>query len=197
MREFLVVGHEAPTDADFSLADLPGAGRLDLLARCVTAACLTSHGIREAVRVRLVLADSYTVRFETAQLRGLHPDERSTAARVRAALAEREAAIGHQPVEVAPGVSLVRRGFEPELRAAAEGGTLLHLARDGEPAAEAAVPDDPAFALSDHRPFTDDERALLAEVADRRLSLGPVTLHADHAIPVAHNWLDTGGYRDY
>ena len=51
--------------------------------------------------------------------------------------------------------------------------------------------------LSDHREFTDAEAQLLAERADERLSLGPRALHADQAITVAHNYLDTDGYSRY
>ncbi|MFB6232903.1 MAG: tRNA (pseudouridine(54)-N(1))-methyltransferase TrmY, partial [Haloarculaceae archaeon] len=60
MRQFIVLGHEAPTTADWSLEDLSGAGRLDVLCRCVGAAVFLSHGIRENVRVHLVLDDAYT-----------------------------------------------------------------------------------------------------------------------------------------
>ncbi|MEF8821408.1 MAG: tRNA (pseudouridine(54)-N(1))-methyltransferase TrmY, partial [Halovenus sp.] len=35
MRQFIVHGHAVPPTAEVSLDDLPGAGRLDLLARCV------------------------------------------------------------------------------------------------------------------------------------------------------------------
>jgi tRNA (pseudouridine54-N1)-methyltransferase len=86
MRQFLIVGHDAPTTPDFSLKDLPGAGRLDVLCRYVTAAFVLSHDIRTDVRVRLVLDDTVTVRFEGSDLRRLNPDERSPAALVRTAL---------------------------------------------------------------------------------------------------------------
>lgn len=198
MRQFLVVGHEAPTTPDFSLDDLPGtAGRLDLLARCVTSALLLSHGIREDVRVDLVLADEFTVRFDGSRVRRLNPDERSTAALVRAALAEREEAIGHQPVETSPGVTLTRRGFEATLSERARETTVVQLHDEGTPVVDLEPPEDPLFVLSDHRPVTDDEQALLDEHVDHRVSLGPETIHADHAIAVAHNYLDTGGYEVY
>lgn len=194
MRQFLVVGHDAPTTADFSLDDLPGAGRLDALCRCVTSALLLSHDIREDVRVRLVLNDQFTVVFDGSELQGLNPDERSTAALVRTALAEREEAIGHIPVETSPGVSLVRMGFEATLNDASADGAVVELHGEGTPAVETEPPADPVFVLSDHRNFTADERALLDDVADRRVSLGPRRLHGNQAITVAHNWLDTGGF---
>ena len=197
MRQFVVVGHDAPTDAEFSLDDLPGAGRLDVLCRCVTAALLLSHDIREEVCVRLVLDDEYTLTFEGGALRRLNPDERSTGALVRNALEQREEAIGRIAVETSPGVSIVRGGFEAVLDAVAGEGTVVELCADGRPAVEADPPADPVFVLSDHREFSAAEREELAGAAADRLSLGPRLLHADQAVTVAHNWLDTRGYRQW
>ncbi len=48
MRQFVIIGHDAPTTPEFSLDDLAGAaGRLDVLCRCVTSAFLLRHAIRE------------------------------------------------------------------------------------------------------------------------------------------------------
>lgn len=191
MREFVVIGHEA--GGGVSLDDLPGSGRMDLLARCVAAGLFTSHGIRDA-RVHLVV-DDVTVRFDGATARNLRPDERSTAARIRDGIAAREDAIGHQPADVSPGVECVRFGLAETLDAT--DGPLVWLHEDGEPVADAPVPDDPTFVLSDHRPFTDADRETIRDRAATRLRLGPRAIHADHAISVAHNWLDTAGYTRY
>ena len=196
MRQFVIVGHDAPTTPDFSLDDLAGAaGRLDVLCRCVSAAFFLSHDIREDVRVHLVLGDEYTITVDGGTVRRLNPDERSTAALLRKALAEREEAIGHIPVETSPGVSLTRRGFAGTLDDVAGDGTVIQLHEDGDPVVDAEPPTDPVFVLSDHRDFTDEEAAVLADTVDRRVSLGPKPLHANHAITVAHNVLDTEGFR--
>jgi len=168
-----------------------------VLCRCVNSAFFLSHAIREDVRAHLVLADSYTVTFEGRDLRRLNPDERSTAALIRNALERREDAIGHQPVESSPGVSIRRRGFEATLDALAPAATLLHLHEDGAPVVDYDPPDDPVFVLSDHHDFTADETALLTDRADARVRLGPKAIHADHAITVAQNYLDTDGFRSY
>jgi len=198
MRQFVVIGHDAPTTPDFSLDDLAGAaGRLDVLCRCVTSAFFLSHAIREDVRVHLVLADEYTVTFDGAELRRLNPDERSTAALIRKALGEREEAIGHVPVETSPGVSLTRRGFEPTLSAVAAEGTVVQLHEDGDPVVDVVPPTDPVFVLSDHHDFGAEETEQIEARAEARVSLGPEPLHADHAVTVAHNYLDTDGFSQY
>ena len=197
MRQFIVVGHDAPTTPDFSLDDLPGAGRLDLLARCVTSSLLLSHGIREDVRTHLVLGDAVTVTVDGGTVRRLNPDERSTAALVQNALKQREEAVGHMAVEPSPGVSLTRVGLAGTLDAVADDGAVCPLHEEGTPAAELDPPTDPVFVLSDHRNFAEGELSLLDDHADNRVTLGPERLHADQAITVAHNWLDTEGFSDY
>ncbi|AUV83466.1 tRNA (pseudouridine(54)-N(1))-methyltransferase TrmY [Salinigranum rubrum] len=198
MRQFVVTGHDAPTTPDFSLDDLPsGAGRLDVLCRCVNSAFFLSHAIREDVRAYLVLADSFTIEFDGREVRRLNPDERSTAARIRGALEQREEAIGHIPAETSPGVSIRRVGFEQTLRDVAEESTIVELHEAGTPVVDVDPPEDPTFVLSDHRDFTDEEAALLDELSDQRVRLGPHAMHADHAITVAHNYLDTAGYTAY
>jgi tRNA (pseudouridine54-N1)-methyltransferase len=198
MRQFLVVGHDAPTAPEFSLDDLAGgAGRLDVLCRCVTSAFFLSHSIREAVQVHLVVGDEFTVRFDGRTIRRLNPDERSTAALIRTALENRADAIGHMPAESTPGVTIRRMGFEATLGELATDATVVTLHEDGDRAADVDPPADPLFVLSDHRNFTDQESSLLSTTADERLRLGPEILHADHAITVAHNYLDTEGYTAY
>lgn len=190
MREFIVVAEEGPTTPEFSLDDLPGASRVDLLARCVTASFLLSHGLREDVRTSLVVGDEFTVQFESQELRGLHPDERSTAARIRTALENRDEAIGHLPVETSPGVSLIRMGLEETLQGLDEQVSLYQLDEEGAPLGEGRPSGDVAFVLSNHTDLSDEAKTTVREYADCRVSVGPNALHADHTITVVHNWLD-------
>ena len=195
MRRFVIVSHELSAAADISLDDLPGTGRLDLLCRCLTSALLLSHDIREDVRVHL-LVDGYEIFFDGSTLRRLNPDERSTAARVRDALKLRENAIGAMEATASPGVS-IRKGTLESVLDRFEEHTRIELHESGTPVADLEVPTNPLFVLSDHRDFTDAESTRLAETVDARVSLGPYALHADQAITVAHNYLDTDGFNTY
>jgi len=193
VREFVFVAHEAPTDAEFSVNDLPGAGRMDLLCRCINAALLTSHGVREGVTAHLVLRgdgenEDVTVRFEGEEVSGLNPDERSIAGVVRAALEERT----YYEVEARRGVYVAQKGLRGVLDET-EGETVV-LHEDGERALGVEPPDEPVFVLSDHHEFTDEDTEAFEERDARRVSLGPVAVHADHATAVAHNWCDTDGW---
>ena len=195
MRRFVVFGHEAPTEPGIKLNDLPGsAGRLDVLARCVTAGLLHSHGIRETSEVVTILQNDVTIRFAGTAIRHLRPDERSTAARFDAALEAARDAIGHVEVEASPGVTVSRHN-QQEFLATLET-PIIQLHPDGTPIPE-WTPTDATFVLSDHMGFTEAEGTLLDEVADERLSVGPQAIHADQAIGVVHNYLDTAGYQVY
>ncbi len=195
MRRFVILAHELSVSTEVDLDDLPAAGRLDLLSRCVTSALLLSHDIREDVRVHLVV-DGYIVRFDGSELHRLNPDERSTAALVRDALETRKQAIGMMAAEASPGVAIRKGGLESIIERP-EGETLIELHENGRPVVGLDPPRDPTFVLSDHHEFTDRERALLAKVTDERVSLGSRALHADQAITVAHNYLDTDGFEAY
>jgi len=185
MRAFAVVGHLAPTGNSFTLDDLPGsAGRMDLLCRCVSAALTLSHGIRRDAEIHLLLlgppSPPKEVLIRGDSVRSLSPDERSTAALVRKALA---LPVGESFRESTPGI-LVRRGGLAGLLA---GGRYAVLSEEGEDVrAEKDLP--PGFLLSDHLDFTEGEEALLAGLP--RISVGPVVLQADQAITVLQNELD-------
>jgi tRNA (pseudouridine54-N1)-methyltransferase len=190
MRRFLVVGHDAPTTPDFSLDDLPGAGRLDVLCRCVADALLTSHGVRDDAEIWLVIRDAVTVRIDGGTVRSLSPDERAAAGLLRSALEAADRAVGAQWVDVSPGVSVTKQGLEAALTASSEAGAVVELHGDGEPVDGFEPPDRVTFVLSDHRDLNPDERALVGAQSDARLSLGPTRLHADQAVAVVHNVLD-------
>lgn len=196
MRRFIVIGHDAPIDPEFSLSDLPGtAGRLDVLCRCVTAGLLRSHGIRPGTEVTTIHQDQLAIRFQGSDVRHLNPDERSTAARFRTALEDASDVVGAIEVESAPGIFVARRTFDDVLGSIPE--PIVQLHAEGTPITELPPTDEYAFVLSDHHSFTAAEAQSLAAVVDHRVSLGPEALHADQAITVAHNYLDTAGYRSY
>jgi len=185
MRTFAVVGHLAPTGDGFSLDDLPGsAGRMDLLCRCVSAALSLSHGIRRDAQIHLVLlgppAPPKEVLVRGDSARSLSPDERSTAALLRKALA---LPVGETFRESGPGI-LVRRGGLAGLLA---GGGYAVLSEDGgDVRGLASLP--AGFVLSDHLDFSPEEDSLLAGLL--RISVGPRVLQADQAITVLQNELD-------
>jgi tRNA (pseudouridine54-N1)-methyltransferase len=195
MRSFVLCSHQVPLDAEIPLDDLPGHGRFDLLARVVIAAFLLSHDIRDDVELSIVLRDSLVIRMDAAELRHLHPDERSTAALLRGAIAAKEGAIGAMEANPSPGVYVGRGGLSTVLEEV--DGSLIQLHEHGEPANDARPPADPVFVLSDHESFVSEEIESLETAGAERLRIGPKRLHADHAVTIAHNWVDSAGFREF
>ena len=112
MRRFVIVGHKAVTTGDFKLDDMAGgAGRLDILLRCINSAFFLSHKLRRDVEVFLIMQGPpnppRTVRLVGNELKYLNPDERSTGALVRNALLQ----TGEGETRSSPGIYVSNRTF--------------------------------------------------------------------------------------
>jgi tRNA (pseudouridine54-N1)-methyltransferase len=184
MRRFVVVGHLGSTDPGFSLNDLPGAGRMDELCRCVAASLCLSHGMRRDAECWLLLLGGprgpKTISFSGAEVRNLSPDERNIAGLIKKALA---LPCGTTFREASPGVRVRKGGLDAVLDECScavldEGGVDVREA--------SSLPE--TVLLSDHLNFTEEEEALTRGLPS--YSLGPQVLHADQAIVVLHNELD-------
>lgn len=193
MRRFVLVTHDVPTSPDFSLDDLPGTGgRIDVACRCLATSLLTSHGIREDAEVVIVIDDAIVIRAMGSSIRNLRPDERSTGARLREAIADGADAVGAIAVTSSPGITVERNDLDGVLAAA--DGPIVQLHEDGDPINAHPSTTPITFVLSDHREFSAADERVLASHRDARISLGPVALHAEQAITIAHHYLDTDGY---
>ena len=191
MRTFIIVGHKATTSPNFSLEDIPGtSGRLDILCRSVTAAFVLSHGIRKEVCVYLVLLGgeaAKTIQLKGETLRHLNPDERTTAALLKKALA---VPATPQWAMSTSGI-FVRLGGLPELLADLKDARLTYLREDGSDIGGQAFREldgELAFILGDHTGMTAEEEGLIEGAGAQVVSLGTASLHADHCIVVL-NWL--------
>lgn len=191
MRRFVIVGHKAHSTADFKLDDLAGgAGRLDVLLRCVNSAFFLSHSIRTDAEVYLVLlgpeAPPRTVKFIGREVRYLNPDERSTGALVRNALLKG----GKEVVRSSPGVYVTPQSFKDVLDEVAPLGQLIYLRENGTPIRQMDLAGDVTFVLSDHKDLTAEEEAEMQSRTSDIASLGPLSYHADHCITLVNNELD-------
>jgi len=191
MRRFVVVGHKASSSGDFKLDDMAGgAGRLDILLRCVNSAFFLSHGIRKDAEIYLVLqgppAPTAIVRFVGSDLKYLNPDERSTGALVRTALLKMD---GREWTRSSPGVSVSRRSLGDLLAELSAHSRMLLLKEDGAPL-DGMGAEDVTFVLSDNQDLAPAEEELVNSLSAGSVRLGPLSLHADHCIILAHNALD-------
>ena len=188
MKEFIIIGHKAVT-TPFSLNDLPGAaGRMDILCRCVNASLFLSHDLRRDVRVYLVLkggSHPMLIRFDGAEVRYLSPDERSAASLIKKALEK-----GAQDfwTESMPGVS-IKKGDLGDLLDELDR-KITYLREDGIDIRVKQLDADPLFILGDHLGLTDDEEKIIEAHEHEIVSVGPISLHADHCIILLHNEMD-------
>lgn len=193
MRRFVVIGHRASTTADFKLDDIAGgAGRMDILVRCVNSSLFLSHGIRRDTEVYLVLEGGEdapkTVVFRGSEVRYLNPDERSTASLIRNALMK---PVGKgEEVQSTPGVYVSRRSFADVLDELSADGRVIYLREDGTDIRDYEFPENPVYVMGDDRDPNEEEETLLLSHGPDRIRLGPLSLHANHCIVLVHNEMD-------
>lgn len=190
LKEFIIIGHKAVT-TPFSMNDLAGAGgRMDILCRCVNAALFLSHDLRKNVRVYLVLkggAPPRIVRFNGSSMKYLNPDERSAASLIRKSLEKQAHGFW---TESTPGVSIRTGDFGDLLGELKK--KITYLRENGADIRQNPFDKDSdlLFVLGDHIGLTDDEEALIMEQEHEIVSVGPLSLHAEHCIVLLQNEMD-------
>jgi tRNA (pseudouridine54-N1)-methyltransferase len=198
VRSFVVVGRIASASGEFLLDDLPGtSGRLDILVRCLRSGLLFSHGVRTDTVVYLVLPRGpRVVRFQGDRVRFLRPDERQLSVLLKKVLASGvdEGVAGF--ADVRRGISLARGGIDLVLEAtqADRGAADVFILDERAPLDLRAVPGlgdgDTVFVLGDHLGLPEDICARLDAAGARRITIGPMSVHAEDAITVVANELD-------
>ncbi|EOD04498.1 hypothetical protein EMIHUDRAFT_220952 [Emiliania huxleyi CCMP1516] len=197
-RDLIVVCHRTPVkvaQGRFRLDNLPD-GRVDLLARCASAAIFTSHGVRRETRLWLALQDqSVCLCLDGSTARGMHPDERTLAAAMKRTLAVEHGATSR--ADTANGWSYHAGGLEHRLRELRQQRPvsrgprpILQLHEDGEATLQALLAAGAVLVLGDQLGFTSGEEALLASAGARRATVSPRGLLTSHCIVLAHHALD-------
>lgn len=193
MRYFVITGHSADADGSFKLDDIAGgAGRLDILVRCVNSAFVMSHNLRKDVEIYLVLEGGEdapkTVRISGQTVKYLNPDERSTASLIRNALLKKLPP--GMELSSSPGVFVSRSSFADVIDGLADKGTFVYLKEDGTDCRDLDFPENPIFVLGDNRDLTPEEEEKLLSYGPSKICVGPYSLHADHCMILVQNELD-------
>ena len=206
-RDIAVLCHETRSDVAsgaFDLNNLP-CGRVDVLARCVSAALFLSHGVRQNVRLWLLLRDvGLTVCLDGARAKGLHPDERTIGSAIKRTLRSWDAGDAAHTTPLGWSV-FADKNLEDRLRYILNGSRHAGDAATGFVVChELGVPLTAALAakargtapstllvLGDHQGFSVEEEACFERCGGIKAQVSPVPLLASHCIVLAHAVLDT------
>ena len=193
MIRFVILGHRAHTTADFKLEDIcGGAGRLDILTRCVNSAFFLSHDLRKDVELYLLMLGGEdapkVIRFSGEELRYLNPDERSTASLIRNALIKKLEE--DREIRSSPGIFVSRNDLKGLMENLSKDSNFIYLREGGTDVREYEFPENPCFIQGDDRDPTEEEEEILGNYHFDKISLGPVSLHANHCMVVVHNEMD-------
>ena len=125
-------------------------------------------------------------------LRHLNPDERTTAALLKKALA---IVAGPEWSRSTSGIFVRTGGLDMVLSdLKAKGIKPVYLREDGMDVHEADcnLSGDAVFILGDHLGMTPEEETQILQAGAEVISIGPASLHADHCIVLVNWMLDTG-----
>ncbi len=191
MRSFVLSARKAVT-APFSLNDLPGAGRMDVVARCINASIWLSDTIRRDV----LFYSSFdgppkppvSVMFSGETMRGVSPDERNIASWVNKAL---QANFDREWKPVQEGISVARKNLQNLAKELS--GSFYILSEKGKDVREVELEKDPVFFFGDHSGLPEKDEIFLERLGAKKISIGPKTYLASHCISVVNNELDRRG----
>ena len=187
MRTFVLFARKARTDSNFNMEDLPSSGgRMDLVARCITASLWLSHAIRPDSRIYVVLngppSPPVTVMFDGSAIRKVSTDERTTALWIKKALSEE---FGKDWHEFRPGIHVSRKSFQ-EVIAELKDLPIYVLHERGENINKVKLKKDPVFVLGDHLGIPKKDESFAMRYGEK-IGLGKQVYLASSCISIL-NW---------
>ncbi|MEM5777013.1 MAG: tRNA (pseudouridine(54)-N(1))-methyltransferase TrmY [Candidatus Aenigmatarchaeota archaeon] len=174
MREFLLKSNAVT--GDFSLNDLPGAGRMDVVCRAVTASLWLSDELRKDTIFHVLLQGEPSppklITFDPKKLKRLYPDERNVASHIRLSLLGRKM----------PGIEVNNISFEDFLRQ--QNKQIIFLDKEGKDIRKFKFEKDVLFILGDHKGLKKED------IKGEKVSVGKRVYLASQVISIIQNELD-------
>ena len=195
MREFILRASKTVTNPNhINLNDLPGAGRLDLVCRCVTNALFISNDMRRDTIIHVVLeGPNYppkTVSFDGNELRSLAPDERNCASHIKIALERGDSLKIGESKKSEDGITVSKKSFEAWIKEKSKTSQLVYLHPEGKDIREFKFEKDVCFVMGDHVGLEKVTEKLLKRFGAVKVSLAPAYYLASQCITICHNELD-------
>lgn len=189
-REFVLFASKGFT-TPFDLNDLT-KGRMDLVARCISAAFFISYAIRKNVIFHVFLNGPSDpprrISFYGGELVGIEPNEKSIAIKLNECLEiGKELTLGEE-IKVGNGIFIAKESFETFLKKMDK--KLVYLHPEGVDLRKYKFPEKFIAIIGDHKGLPKQTEKLLDRLNAERISLGKVEYLASHCIVILHNELD-------
>lgn len=175
----------------FSEKDLPGAGRMDIVCRCISAALFISYTIRRDTRIFISLngGEKPVILCFDGQIRKISPDERSIGLWICKTLEKmHEGGFRKEWKRTDNGILYAQKSFQKLLtQLIKEGYNFYLLDENGEDIEKTEIKDNPTFILGDNLGIPKGEKNF-AERFSEKISLGKTSYLASSCISVVH-WI--------
>ncbi len=196
MREFILVARKGVTSSKLiSFKDLPGSGRMDLVARCISTAIFISEAIRKDVIFHIVLEGKpnppVLISFQSWKLRRFYPDERNIASHIKIAL-EKFEGNNFEPTESESGVFVQKKSFQELIKEMInQKKFLIYFHRKGVPVEEFQLKKNFVAILGDHKGLDNKSELFLKRFEIPFVSLNKrVTYLTSQVISIVHYLVD-------
>ena len=186
MRDFILYVNN-PIKPDFSLNDLPGSGRVDLIARCVSSALWLSHNVRRDTNIHICFETNgvrFVLSFFGLKIKRVSPDERNIASWIKKAI---QIALENKE-RVQEGIIIRKIDIETFLNEFT-GRDIVILKEEGVDIRKVEL-ENPVFVLGDHLDIPENVLNIVKKFNPKIVSLGPKSYLASHAIVLVNNEMD-------
>lgn len=198
MREFILRAQKAWT-TEFDITDLPGAGRIDLVSRCISSAVFLSNDMRRDTIIHVVLEGPKdppkVISFNGAELKDFYFDEKNIAKIILKALEAGKGLKMGEVIDAHPGVKISKNSFEQLVKEKIKTSKVYYLHEKGKDIKEmnfkdTAVENNITFVFGDYTGVPKNTEKFLENNGAEKINIGPLMLFASHCIIVVHNELD-------
>ena len=193
MREFLLRALKARTDANFDIDNLPDAGRMDIVARCISSALWVAKGLREDTIIHVNLEGPRfppkIISFYGNKLKGFYFDEKGIAKFIKLALEKGQDLKLNEQLEVYPGIIVAKKSFE-QLIKEKQDYQIVYLEKKGVDIRKFKFKEDILVVFGDYIGMPRKTEIFLQRYNAEKVSLGRVDYHASHCINIVNNELD-------
>jgi len=198
MREFLLRALKARTTPDFDLDNLDGAGKMHIVARCISNALWVANGIRQDTIIHVCLEGPTLppkmISFYGFALKDFAFDEKGIAKYLKYALEKGVDLKLNEEKEVHPGIKVSKKSFEAFVREKSENSYIIYLHKRGKDIREIKFKDNVLFVFGDFIGMPRKTEYLLERLKAEKISLGKVIYHASECITLVQNELDRRYY---